>query len=92
MRVSRRQVIQAIQEFVAQQAPEIDLKQIEHLRATDVIRQSLELVEFVLHLEERLGIEININEIGEDLVVKDFGGLADELVRLGKGEAGGARS
>jgi acyl carrier protein len=80
--MNRTQVLEAIREFVDQQAPEMAGKDIERLRATDVIRQSLELVEFVLHLEERLGIEININELGEDLVVKDFGGLADDLVRL----------
>ncbi len=82
--MSRRKVLEVIREFVSRQAPEAAEKDIERLRATDVIRQSLELVEFVLHLEERLGIEININEIGEGLVTKDFGGLADELVRLGK--------
>ncbi len=84
MKMSRRKVIEAIGEFVSRQAPETAGKDIERLRATDVIRQSLELVEFVLHLEERLGIEININEIGEGLVTNDFGGLADELVRLGR--------
>ncbi|MFZ0505218.1 MAG: hypothetical protein WAM44_15980, partial [Chthoniobacterales bacterium] len=54
---------------------------LETLRAGDVIQQSLELVELVLHLEEKLGIEININELGESLVVQNFGNLADELVR-----------
>jgi acyl carrier protein len=38
-------------------------------------------VELVLHLEEKLGIEININELGENLIVQNFGELANELVR-----------
>jgi acyl carrier protein len=54
---------------------------LETLRASDVIQQSLELVELVLHLEEKLGIEININELGENLIVQNFGELANELVR-----------
>jgi acyl carrier protein len=54
---------------------------LETLHAGDVIQQSLELVELVLHLEEKLGIEININELGENLIVQNFGELANELVR-----------
>ncbi len=41
-------------------------------------------MEFVLHLEERLGVEVNINQLGESLIVQNFGALADELVRLSK--------
>ena len=59
----------------------ITVDRLETLRAGDVIQQSLELVELVLHLEEELGIEININELGENLVVQNFGVLADELVK-----------
>jgi acyl carrier protein len=88
MAVSRQQVIEAIREFVGQQAPDVDITHLEEIRATDVISQSLELVEFVLHLEERLGIEVNINEIGEELVTKNFGGLADDLVRMAGAQAG----
>jgi acyl carrier protein len=50
-----------------------------------VIQQSLDLVEFVLHLEEKLGLEININTLGEKLITETFGELADDLVAIGKG-------
>ena len=39
---------------------------------------------FVLHLEEKLGLEININTLGEKLITKTFGELADDLVAIGK--------
>ena len=52
------------------------------MKASDVIKQSLDLVEFVLHLEERLGIEININTLGEKLITKSLGELADDLVGI----------
>jgi acyl carrier protein len=55
------------------------------MKAGDVIQQSLDLVEFVLHLEEKLGLEININTLGEKLITKTFGELADDLVAMAKG-------
>jgi acyl carrier protein len=79
--IDRQAVLEAIREFVAAHFPTISVERLETLRAGDVIQQSLELVELVLHLEEKLGIEININELGENLVVQNFGTLADELVR-----------
>jgi acyl carrier protein len=79
--IDRQAVLDAIREFVTAHFPAITVDRLETLRAGDVIQQSLELVELVLHLEEELGIEININELGENLVVQNFGVLADELVK-----------
>jgi acyl carrier protein len=79
--IDRQAVLEAIREFVAAHFPTISVDRLETLRAGDVIQQSLELVELVLHLEEKLGIEVNINEIGENLIVQNFGSLADELVK-----------
>jgi acyl carrier protein len=79
--IDRQGVLDAIREFVTAHFPAITVDRLETLRAGDVIQQSLELVELVLHLEEKLGIEININELGENLVVQNFGVLADELVK-----------
>ena len=86
--IDRQAVLEAIREFVAAHFPTISVDRLETLRAGDVIQQSLELVELVLHLEEKLGIEININELGENLVVQKFGALADEL---GRSEVGKRR-
>ena len=83
--IDREAVLEAIREFVAAHFPTISVERLETLRAGDVIQQSLELVELVLHLEEKLGIEININELGENLVVQNFGTLADELSHPGGG-------
>jgi acyl carrier protein len=80
--IEREAVLGAMKEFITTYFPAVPADHIESLRAGDVIRQSLELVEFVLHLEERLGIEVNINQLGESLILQNFGALADELVRL----------
>jgi acyl carrier protein len=82
--IQREAVLGAMKEFITAHFPGVPPDQIESLCAGDVIRQSLELVEFVLHLEERLGVEVNINQLGESLIVENFGALADELVRLSK--------
>jgi acyl carrier protein len=84
--IDRQAVLEAIREFVAAHFPTISVERLETLRAGDVIQQSLELVELVLHLEEKLGIEININELGENLVVQNFGTLADVLVKTEVGK------
>lgn len=57
----------------------------EEMKASDVIKQSLDLVEFVLRLEERLELEININTLGEKLITKTLGELADDLVKIANG-------
>ncbi|HEY6842322.1 MAG TPA: hypothetical protein VI114_13950 [Chthoniobacterales bacterium] len=72
-------------EFFAENFPNIPRDNIEGMKASDVIQQSLDLVEFVLHLEEKLGLEININTLGEKLITETFGELADDLVAIGKG-------
>jgi acyl carrier protein len=82
--VDRKAVLQAMEEFFAENFPNVPRDNIEGMKASDVIQQSLDLVEFVLHLEEKLGLEININTLGEKLITKTFGELADELVAIGK--------
>jgi acyl carrier protein len=81
--VDRKAVLDAMAEFFTENFPNIPKETIESLKAGEVIQQSLELVEFVLHLEEKLGIEININTLGEKLITKTFGELADDLVAIG---------
>ena len=78
--IERKAVLEAMREFFAENFPNVPRDNIETLRASDVIQQSLDLVEFVLHLEEKLGLEIDINKLGEKLITKTFGELADELL------------
>jgi acyl carrier protein len=83
--VDRKAVLDAMGEFFAENFPNIPRDDIEGMKASDVIQQSLDLVEFVLHLEEKLGLEININTLGEKLITETFGELADDLVAIGNG-------
>jgi acyl carrier protein len=83
--VDRKAVLDAMAEFFAENFPNVPRDKIEGMKASDVIQQSLDLVEFVLHLEEKLGLEININTLGEKWITRTFGELADDLVAIGKG-------
>jgi acyl carrier protein len=83
--IERKAVLEAMREFFAENFPNLPRDHIETMKASEVIQQSLDLVEFVLHLEEKLGMEININTLGEKLITKTFGELADELVTIGSG-------
>jgi len=89
--IDRQAVLEAIQEFVLAHFPSVPVDRLETLRAGDVVQQSLELVELILHLEEKLGIEVNINELGENLITENFGVLADELVRSEVGRVSGGK-
>jgi acyl carrier protein len=80
--VDRARALESIRAFIEASHPELRLDQLEQLRASDVIRQSVELVEFVLHLEDSLGIEIDIGSIGENLITDTFAQLADRLVAI----------
>ncbi|MBV8815668.1 MAG: hypothetical protein JO271_14350 [Verrucomicrobia bacterium] len=89
--IDRQAVLEAIKEFVLAHFPSVPVDRLETLRAGDVVQQSLELVELILHLEEKLGIEVNINELGENLITENFGVLADELVRSEVGRVSGGK-
>jgi acyl carrier protein len=82
--IDRQAVLQIIADFLCKSYPSIHREHCEELLAGDFLRESLDLVEFVLHLEERLGVEINMSTLGGNLTTKNFGELADELSQLTK--------
>lgn len=47
-----------------------------------LLQESLDVVDFVVYLEEELGREIDINQLGEAIVNKNFGELSVEVSRL----------
>lgn len=75
----------AMAEYFRENFSNVSQDNFEEMKASDVIKQSLDLVEFVLHLEERLELEVNINTLGERLITKTLGELADDLVKIANG-------
>jgi len=87
--LDRKTALAAIAEFVTEHFPDVPAGEIDRLTASQLIYQSLELVEFVLHLEDRLGIEININVVGESLITSTFEQLADRIMTLDRETSNG---
>ena len=46
-----------------------------------LLPDSLDVVDFILYIEEATGCEIDVNEVGEALMNKNFGELAEEVSR-----------
>ena len=47
-----------------------------------LLKESLDVVDFVVYLEEELGREIDINQLGSALLSKNFGDLSAEVSRM----------
>jgi acyl carrier protein len=77
--IDKKSVMSAIVEFAGQYYPDVPAAELEALRAGDLIDQSMVLVEFVLHLEVRLGVSIDIDELAAELITKPLGYLAETL-------------
>jgi acyl carrier protein len=67
--------------FQGRQPPEL-LDRLATLRAADLLKESVDVVEFVLYLEEELRCQIGFAQIGPSLASMTFGELAAELCRL----------
>jgi len=47
-----------------------------------LLKESLDVVDFIVYLEEELGREIPINQLGEALLNKNFGDLSVEVSKM----------
>lgn len=47
-----------------------------------LLQESLDVVDFVVYLEEELDREIDINQLGDAILNQNFGELATEVARL----------
>ena len=47
-----------------------------------LLKESLDVVDFVVYLEEELEREIDLNALGEVLLNRNFGELAQEMARM----------
>ena len=49
---------------------------------TDLLKGSLDVVDFVVYLEEKLDVDIDLNVVGETLLKADFGVLSREVSQM----------
>jgi acyl carrier protein len=79
--VEEHQILTVMRSYFAEKVPAETLADFPRLSPSDLLKESLDVVDFVLYLEEELGREIDITRVGPALVNLDFGKLAGEVAR-----------
>jgi acyl carrier protein len=67
--------------FEGKQPPEV-LDTFAEQSPRALLKESLDVVDFVVYLEEELGREIDMNELSQSLLNENFGELAVEVSRM----------
>ena len=67
--------------FVDNNPPE-SLERFEDVKATDLLTESIDVIEFLMYLEDELRAKIDANQIGPALANMTFGDLATKLCRV----------
>jgi hypothetical protein len=50
-------------------------------KATELLTESIDVVEFLMYLEDQLGSGVDASQVGPAMANMTFGELADELIR-----------
>jgi len=77
--VDQATVLSTMKTFFVDNNPPEALERFEELKATDLLTESIEVIEFLMYLEDELGVKIDANRIGPALANMTFGDLAAKL-------------
>jgi acyl carrier protein len=75
--------------FEGKQPPEV-LEAFPERKIQDLLKESLDIVDFIVYLEEELGRDIDTTRLGTALLNKNFGELSVEVSRMLAEEGYGA--
>lgn len=81
MRADRETVLARMRAYFERKQPPDVLASFAQLSPKELLQESLDVVDFILYLEEDLGSEFDVNEMGEALMNRSFGELADDIAR-----------
>lgn len=73
--------------FEGKQPPEV-LANFGDRKPRELLAASLDIVEFVVHVEEKLGREIDMDSLGQSLLNSNFRELSETVVRMLAEEGG----
>lgn len=80
-------ILRHLYAFFAARLPAEALGRFETQKPANLLTNSMEALDLVLHLEEKLGVELPLDEIGPAVASQTFGALAGAIQRqLGGGE------
>jgi acyl carrier protein len=75
-------VLDLMKAYFADRQPEPVMASFADQSPRALLKESLDVVDFVVYLEEQLDREIDINQLGEALLNKNFGELSVEVSRM----------
>ena len=76
------EVLNLMKAYFADKQPAEVLDTFAEQRPKALLTQSLDVVDFVVYLEEELDREIDIQQLGEAIISKNFGELSVEVSRI----------
>jgi acyl carrier protein len=79
--VDQAVVLNEMKQFFEDREDADTLKDFSQLPAKQLLQESIDVVELIVHLEDKLNIRINSNEFGPAMANMTFGELAAELCR-----------
>jgi acyl carrier protein len=80
--VQPEHVLDIMKAYLADDQPDKPLDNFAQRLPTEYLEDSVDVLTFVMHLEEKLGIDIKLAQVGPALAQKTFQELAVELCRI----------
>jgi hypothetical protein len=77
--MNQQAILDIMKGFFTGKLPAGQLESFAELRPREIMKESLTVVEFMVDLEEQTGCHIDISEVGEAMMNKNFSQLAGEL-------------
>ncbi len=74
-------ILKIMRSFFKDKQPEASREDFAELSARTLLKESLDVVDFIVFLEEEMGCEIDIRQVGEALMSKSFGEIAGDLAQ-----------
>ena len=75
-------ILEKMKTYFAGKLSEEELATFAEQAPRTILKESLDVVDFLVYLEDELGREIDINELGDPILNKNFGELAQEVSRM----------
>ena len=76
------QLLETMRKFFAEKHTPQELENFAELTPQSLLKESLDVVDFVVYLEEELGVDIDMNALGEALINKNFGELSQVVAGM----------
>jgi hypothetical protein len=88
--VTAEELLALMRAYFAPKAPPEVLESFAEQSPQALLKESLDMVDFICYLEEELGREINVAQVGQALIGKNFGELSVAVAQMLEDEGQGA--